>query len=187
MIEMQCIICGAEFVPRVHNQRCCSPECSRAHEKQREQARYKGRHRGKTERHFLEDKVCPICGKTFHPRKEETRFCSMSCYNANRQAQIKPKPEKRCAWCGKVFDPIHGAIKYCSDECRYQQHLADAKQRYHDNKAATAHEKKAARAAARGKATTNKPKKTIAQIVREARERGMSYGQYMLLTQGGGQ
>ena len=33
---------------------------------------------------------------------------------------------------------------------------------------------------------TDKPKKTIAQIVREARERGMSYGQYMLLTQGGG-
>lgn len=40
------------------------------------------------------------------------------------------------------------------------------------------------RAAAQDRPMTNKPTKTIAQIVREAQERGMSYGQYMLIVEG---
>ena len=185
---MQCIICGAEFLPRVHNQRCCSPECSRVHEKQREQARYKGRHRGKTERHFLDDKVCPICGKTFHPKRESAIYCSWECFSETRQkAVVETQETKVCKWCGKEFKPIyHGAEKYCSDECRRRCHNEAAKQYQAEQRKANKIEKQTARAAARGKAMTNKPKKTIAQIVREARERGMSYGQYMLLTQGGG-
>lgn len=182
---MICEICGAEFIPRVHNQKCCSPECSRAHEKQREQARYKGRHRGKTERHFLDDKVCPICGKTFHPKRESAIYCSWECFCETRPVTVKEKPEfKICKWCGKEFKPIHYGCVYCSDECRRLHHLADVKQHYRENKKASTEEKKTARQMVTGKRDPVKPKKTIAQVVREARERGMSYGQYMLTVEG---
>lgn len=35
----------------------------------------------------VQDKVCPICGKTYHPQREKQKYCSLNCtYEARKQS-----------------------------------------------------------------------------------------------------
>lgn len=47
--------------------------------------------KNKTSRKYLEDKVCPICGKKFHPKTKEQKYCSEQCVHIS---QSKGKPTK---------------------------------------------------------------------------------------------
>lgn len=41
----------------------------------------------------LKDKICPICGKLFHPKSKETIFCSMECNLQDKSKNIPTKEE----------------------------------------------------------------------------------------------
>lgn len=42
----------------------------------------------------LEDKVCPICGKTFHPNSSTQKYCSVDCYEQSRDHGKRPSYEE---------------------------------------------------------------------------------------------
>lgn len=73
-------------------------------------------------------------------------------------------PIKTCRHCGKEFVPQHQNCVYCSDECKrehYREYQRDYRQVY----------KSGTRSLPRGR--------TLAEISKKAKARGMSYGQYV--------
>ena len=70
-----CVVCGKEFElkptqSRNKGTKTCSPEC---HQK----LRFK-----------LDDKICAVCGKIFHPKHAKQKYCSPEC----RQIGTKKAP-----------------------------------------------------------------------------------------------
>lgn len=74
-----------------------------------------------------------------------------------------------CLVCGAIFTKLTPNHNYCSAQCR-----EIAQKRKDANLAA---ERKKIRAKSRKQEA--KPKKTLSEIAREAREHGMQYGQYV--------
>ena len=85
--------------------------------------------------------------------------------------------EKLCAYCGKTFVAKSPTTLYCSHDCynatrRKSYRFRESKEELEEIRRA-------------GESYTPKPKKkkksgkTIAEVCREAREYGMSYGQYV--------
>ena len=100
---------------------------------------------------------CECCGGEFVPRKKTSKYCSRECVNNARRGVNYNKPrERQCAHCGAMFTAgIHNKV-YCSKKC-----YVDINRK------------------SKSKPKGKKPKiKSIAQMQREAREHGMSYGQY---------
>ena len=64
--------------------------------KEREQKRRESRRIPieKQKRKLLPDKICPICGKTFHPKSKTTKFCSVTCYDKERSKTRRPSYEE---------------------------------------------------------------------------------------------
>lgn len=77
-----------------------------------------------------EDRVCEICGKTFHVSKKSTqRFCSTECQNKWQSTRVgidNPKftrQKVKCDYCGKEYYIKKYKLesfehKFCSKECR---------------------------------------------------------------------
>ena len=90
-----CKVCGKSFtsICNANSPEVCSRKCA-------------------SDPALLPDRVCKICGDTFHPNSSRQRYCN----------HIK---QKQCAICGKMFEYRCGQEKYtCSKEC--QQKYAKA-------------------------------------------------------------
>lgn len=64
-------------------------------------------------------RVCPHCGKHFHPRHWTTKYCSISC------SKFRELPTKDCAHCGETFRKnaeysyaVWDAQRFCSNRCK---------------------------------------------------------------------
>lgn len=61
----------------------------------------------------LEDKTCPQCGKMFHPRFWNIKYCSIKC-----RALAKTKNHNRkCIQCSKEFWARDMKTRFCSHRC----------------------------------------------------------------------
>lgn len=170
-----CPTCGKEFEREYKQRRFCSDECARlsrtkaAEEKRLNQP--------------AKTKQCVFCGKPFASWGRK-RYCSPECRKADREQQKPVRKQRACPICGKLFIGHSSKQVACSPECSSERERRRQRERSREAWKATAQEKERARAAALQKPPTNKPVKSIAQILREARERGLSYGQYMLIVEG---
>lgn len=116
---------------------------------------------------------CPICGKDFKAYSGLHRYCSDQCrlQGAKEHTTVFNPLERElitidCAICGKPFlAPTH-KYKYCSYDCAK---TAEAEQR----RQAKENARRRAALAARGKS------KSINEIVKLAKEAGLSYGYYV--------
>ena len=66
------------------------------------------------------EKICPICGKSFHNPNPKIKCCSLTCGVKMRSINhsIKsPSKEKVCPVCGKTFIANYPSKKYCSRAC----------------------------------------------------------------------
>ena len=108
---------------------------------------------------------CKYCGKSFEPRKNSSKYCSRECVcNARKGVNFNKPRERKCAYCGTMFlAGIHNKT-YCSKKC-----YADINRK---NKT-------------KPKEKKNVKIKSIAEMQREARMRGMSYGLYVAQMQKG--
>ena len=78
----------------------------------------------------------------------------------------RPPVDKRCARCGEMMYGVDPLRKFCLD-CSEWKHVHEKKPK--KPKVVTIEQKIPPKA----------PPKTITQVVREARKRGLSYGQYV--------
>ena len=58
------------------------------------------------------DKICPTCGKSFHPHHTINLYCSKECFEKSRT-----RLNKICPQCGKEFSPTQAKQIYCSKNC----------------------------------------------------------------------
>lgn len=117
--EIKCDNCGKLFYQRQYlidkqNHHFCSSNC---------ESEYK-------HNQCYEDRVCEICGKTFHvSKKSNQRFCSISCqgkWQSTQLGELNPrfKQEKvECDYCHKEIYVKNYKIKsgqhnFCSSKCR---------------------------------------------------------------------
>lgn len=70
-----------------------SEEEAKEREEKRRESRRIPKDQWKNTLLILEDKVCPVCGKTFHPDSKTTKFCSLDCYNKARSKTRPPYEE----------------------------------------------------------------------------------------------
>ena len=103
---------------------------------------------------------CALCGVEFETEENAKHYCSVKC---RRRANAKRAREQRgllrrftCAWCGNEFLSTRKR-KYCKADCRL---MANGKILPRTKK-------------------TEKPKMTLEQIAKAAREEGLSYGEYV--------
>ena len=98
-----CVICGKQFTPTRHLQKCCGKECSlkhfiEQHDRAREQRGCNGAREGQRT-HVLR---CEVCGKEFTALLfNKAKYCSTECYckatmarNANREEPKKTQEDK---------------------------------------------------------------------------------------------
>lgn len=118
---MICANCGKTFAPTtVRHKGCCSVKCYYAH-----YYRTIIRPKRAAEKQPHEPKLCPICGKSFTPRRVHQLYCSSACRKKNYQLRQKAAKQslcqpKICPACGVEFTPTNNRQKYCSPLCRRQ-------------------------------------------------------------------
>lgn len=114
--------------------------------------------------------TCKNCGSIYGTkRKDSAGYCSRSCRDEflKREQWLRKRP--KCPICGKDLEQFQRV--YCSSECSRLGALEYSKKYRADKKGETYSPK------------NKKPKKTLAEIQKEALERGMTVGQYMALEQ----
>ena len=114
---------------------------------------------------------CKCCGKTFERLHASQKYCSPECcsiVNLDRSKKnwaknFKPKEVERvCVYCGKTFINVGHKRKYCSQECSDVMKKTQTKEAQNNAK--------------------RKPRKkstSLRDMAKEAREHGMTYGQYV--------
>jgi hypothetical protein len=104
-----CEICGEEFLRENSGQVCCSKECSKIYNKNKDMAnRYQY--------------TCDNCGENFevyYKKKGKNTFCSRKCSDLYRSKQCSET--RVCEMCGNEFTCQKSeGKKYCSLECGYK-------------------------------------------------------------------
>ncbi|AXV15812.1 hypothetical protein CYG48_08950 [Neorhizobium sp. SOG26] len=66
----------------------------------------------------LPDIVCAACKKTFHPRKNYTKFCSVACSHAGNSLR---EYQRTCTYCDEGFTAANPHALFCSDRCRQKE------------------------------------------------------------------
>lgn len=63
---------------------------------------------------------CLYCGKEFHPKQRNYKYCSTKCQKfASHIRELESRPTKRCKRCGKEFTPSNNAKGlFCTIHCR---------------------------------------------------------------------
>ena len=116
-------------------------------------------------------KECKWCGKPFEHENVLKLYCTPECYNAANRERSRAKSsgakEKQCVCCGKTFIQNGHKQVYCSSECRAEITRSAVRER---NKKKPKPKKKAC---------------ALRDLNREAQKRGMSYGQYVAMLEGG--
>lgn len=111
----------------------------------------------------LEMRKCEACGELYQPTKPKQRFCSRYCRDRIWHETNRKKHKLICAVCHKEFEDYNKKKKCCSPECAEISRKQVRRER-HD---------------------VIKPKKRkkgvdyLSMDAKEAREHGMSYGQWM--------
>ncbi len=128
----KCIICGKEFkVVAPYNQLTCSRKCAGIYRKEagisKEVARKAsetmmkryGKANARDVTNPTEEKICPLCGKSFIP-------------DTFRQVYCKDKHYGPCPVCGKQTEikEIYIGPQCCSEECRLKRIKATCKERF---------------------------------------------------------
>ena len=121
--ERECVWCGNEFQPRVHNNVVCSKKCFRERATSKTLAWLRTNAALKT----LREKECSWCGSKFKPKHYNTAVCSKECFRKrknshalawNRKHIVNTTVlEKDCAWCSKRFQTKRHDKIYCSMGC----------------------------------------------------------------------
>lgn len=156
-----CPICGQTFEPRNIKHVYCSLKCRR-----------------RAERNIRTvEKTCPVCGKIFSTAKSNQIYCSNDCREIKHQNLSRKYLENKgvCQWCGKGFIKTYPVQKYCSIDCShlaYHEKSRIATNKYNCKQRELGLVKKPAPRVKR------EPKKTLAQWTDEARQCGLSYGNY---------
>lgn len=107
----------------------------------------------------LKKRTCIECGEEFLTDDIVKLICD-EC-----DTQVTNEKLLRCAWCGCLFEKKYSVHKYCSEECRKEKNRELDRQRNKEY--------------AEKKRKKKKLAKDIIRLTREAREKGMSYGQYV--------
>lgn len=136
-----CSVCGREFYAKYASAVYCSDIC-RAQKNRAYCAKQKER-RTETRRTFLavlalilekkeqagqkgkpkrrrvvhEERVCPVCGKSFIPVRSTKICCSYECAQKNFRAKSRKIIKKVCLQCGKEFETTNSIKVYCSEDC----------------------------------------------------------------------
>lgn len=99
-----CVVCGTEFpvAKAFSNQKYCSRECTSM---------------GMTK---YKDVECPVCKTMFHPKSENTIFCSNECKFEYYRDRVKCT----CDYCGKEIEKVKNEYEksnrhYCDQICHY--------------------------------------------------------------------
>lgn len=103
-------------------------------------------------------KICITCGKEYIPNNSCQKHCSEACRRkayADYNKMRNKNREFKCAWCGKTFISDYRR-EYCTSECRKAANNRDKKKR-----------------------RSNKKNNSLMQVVKLAREAGLTYGQYV--------
>lgn len=177
----KCVICGKEFKPKIKTQVTCGAECRE--ENARRQARdYYERH---SSQHMKEEKwICVECGGAFIPKTARQITCSSECSeararkkskewaNAHKKEPKRPRIHQRiCPVCGKTFETTSNRKVYCTIDC-YQKHMYQKK---HETYLKEKEEE--AKQAKRRRRKMNSHQALVEASI-EARNAGMSYGQW---------
>ena len=177
---MICEICGAEFDPPRGNSKYCSDPCRRKARSEREKERAR---RVRSERYVVHyEASCKQCGKPFVQTSVLQKYCSDDCRNKaayQRKKTADPKP-RQCPICGGIYLPTTRKQTVCSKTCSRIKNMMiyTPGMTYEEGLA------KIAKLDAE-KARKKKPRiSELSRVAREAREHGMSYGQYVAMTEG---
>lgn len=77
-------IAKADQIETSSNIEILSEEEAKEREEKRRESRRIPKDQWKNTLLILEDKVCPICGKTFNPSNNNQKYCSLECYSEDR-------------------------------------------------------------------------------------------------------
>lgn len=93
-----CKGCGKQFVPKGKTTgQWCSKKCW---------YEWPGR---------IQDRDCPVCGKTFRPKYSRQKTCGYGCADKSRRTA---KRNTHCAQCGTALRPnVHPRVRFCSKRC----------------------------------------------------------------------
>jgi len=80
-----CIICGEEFKPNIHNQKCCDKSCMKENKRISSYRSYKKLFVS-TEKKQI---ICKICGKKFIPNSNYQKCCDEECKKQNKKQNIR--------------------------------------------------------------------------------------------------
>lgn len=100
-----CVVCGKEFKLKPtqsmnHGKKTCSKECSRKL------------------RFILDDRICPICGNSFHPKHAKQRYCSPRCGQLAKGGAQAERVLSHCEFCGKeIWHLPSQHPRFCSRDC----------------------------------------------------------------------
>lgn len=133
-----CMYCGKEFLS-IYNRRFCSNVCSESHISDTKKCIVCGdliyKHRAiqknatnikycssecKEKARYKEIKKCKGCNKEFNATKHNQQWCSISCFNTNRERPKRPKIsvyERSCIICEKRYKTANKNKKCCSVAC----------------------------------------------------------------------
>ena len=164
IIIKECTVCGTPFRTSRDNAKYCSDICRKTANKK--EKGYKPE---------IKIKKCIVCGNEFETFLSRQIICDNPECKAERHRQSLREYRERteydtvkkiCAVCGKEFETLNKRSKLtCSDECdkvyRYKKRTQKSASDYIY------------------KRKTRKPKTSLAEINRMAREEHLTYGQYV--------
>ena len=102
-VKKRCAVCRHWFEPTANRSEFCSPECRRQRQRQQQHQWRTGLSDKQREELRAHDNrrrlaltyTCPVCGKTFAPRKVTQKWCSRPCRDRRAKDQSRRPPERR--------------------------------------------------------------------------------------------
>lgn len=166
--DIICVICGKPATVRNRTTKTCSEECSRVNRRiNRGGGHYKAE---KTEDGIGTVTACAYCGKVFTRRSKGQKFCGVACSAHSATRIQKNYGTDHCKLCGAEYTKTSGNQRYCSDGCKEKARKAQEAEWRMTHKTVCV-----------PKVEEEKPEPvkhidTTAEILAEARKRGISYG-----------
>jgi hypothetical protein len=81
----------------------------------------------------LQDKVCTICKKSFHPRFSTVKMCSKKCMGINASNILDKKITKECSFCKKEYrvgKSRENTTRFCSHLCSDKSRIGKGSSRW---------------------------------------------------------
>lgn len=89
-----------------------------------------------TSQHHLENKICPICNKEFHPRTKEQKYCCTKCANEAHSSNINKEDllkyiielNGNFTQIGKIYGITDNAVRKWCDKFGFPRHTKELKE-----------------------------------------------------------